>query len=103
MSVLVNLAMFPTDTGSSLSTPVSKVIELIKNSGAQYQLGPMGTTIETKDMAEALDIIHRAHSLLEQNHDRIYTTITIDARKGDVGRMQAKVQSIENNIGKVNT
>ncbi|GAF05177.1 MTH1187 family thiamine-binding protein [Saccharicrinis fermentans] len=103
MSVLVNFAMFPTDTGSSLSTPVSKVIELIKNSGVQYQLGPMGTTIETEGMEEALDVINQAHTLLAKNHDRIYTTITIDARKGDVGRMQSKIQSIENNIGKVNT
>lgn len=102
MSVLVNFAMFPTDAGISASKPVSRVIEMIKNSGVDYQLGSMGTTIETTTMEEALDIINQAHLLLQKQHDRIYTTITIDARKGELGRISSKIQSIENKIGKVN-
>ncbi len=103
MSVLVSFAMFPTDAGVSKSEPVSRVIEFIKHSGVQYQLGPMGTTIETETMAEALEIINGAYELLEKDHERIYTTITMDARKGDVGRMKSKIDSIENKIGKVNS
>lgn len=102
MSVLVNFAMFPMDVGISASKPVSKVIELIKNSGISYQLGSMGTTIETETMAEALDIINKAYLLLDEYHDRVYTTITMDARKGEIGRMNTKIQSIEDKIGKVN-
>ena len=103
MSVLVNFAMFPTDAGVSKSTPVSKVIDFIKNSGVSYQFGPMGTTIETATMPEALDIINKAYEVLEKDHERIYTTITIDARKGEVGRMKAKIASVENKIGKINS
>lgn len=102
MSVLVNFAMFPTDAGMSAAKPVSKVIELIKNSAVDYQLSSMVTTIETATMEEALDIINQAYLLLQKDHDRIYTTITMDARKGEVGRMRSKIQSIENKIGKVN-
>ena len=103
MSVLVNFAMFPTDAGSSKSKPVSKVIEFIKNSGVKYQLGAMGTTIETETMTEALNIINKAYEVLEKDHDRVYTSITMDARKGEVGRMQSKIESIESKIGKVNS
>lgn len=103
MSVLVNFAMFPTDAGMSKSAPVSRVIDFIKNSGVAYQLGPMGTTIETETMPEAMDIINQAYTVLEKDHDRIYTTITIDARKGEVGRMKSKIESIESKIGKVNS
>ncbi|MGQ1784313.1 MULTISPECIES: thiamine-binding protein [unclassified Saccharicrinis] len=103
MSVLVNFAMFPTDAGISISKPVSGIIELIKNSGVPYVLGPMGTSIETETMPEALEIINKAYALLEKDHDRVYANITMDVRRGDVGRMKSKIQSIENKIGKVNT
>jgi len=103
MSVLINFAMFPMDDGVSVSEPVSKVVHLIKNCGFLYRLSPMGTTIETDTMAEALKIINNAYLLLEKDHERVYSTITIDARKGDLGRMKSKIESIERKIGKVDS
>lgn len=103
MSVLINFAMFPMDDGASVSESVSEVIALIKNSGFQYRLNPMGTTIETNTMAEALDVVNKAYLLLEKEHERIYSTITVDARKGDIGRIKSKIESIEQKIGKVNS
>jgi len=102
MSVLVNFAMFPTDKGVSKSDAVSKVIEYVRNSGVSYQLSPMATTIETETMEEALQVINEAYKILEGQHERVYSSITIDARKGEMGRMQGKIASIENKIGKVN-
>jgi uncharacterized protein (TIGR00106 family) len=103
MSVLLNFAMFPTDKGGSVSEYVSKVIELIRDSGVNYRLNPMGTTIETESMQEALELVNGAHQILEPFADRIYTTINIDFRKGTSGRMGAKIDSIESKIGKVNS
>ncbi len=102
MSVLVNFAMFPTDQGVSKSKPVSKVLDYIRNSGIPYQLSPMGTTIETETMEQALELLNGAYKVLEGDHERIYSTITIDARKGEMGRMKSKIDAIENKIGKVN-
>ncbi len=102
MSVLVNFAMFPTDAGVSKSVPVSKVIDFIKNSGVSYTFGAMGTTIETNTMPEALEIINKAYQILEKDHERIYTTVTIDSRKGEMGRMTNKINAVESKIGKVN-
>lgn len=103
MSVLLNFAMFPTDReGDSASPYVSKVIKMIKESGVNYKLNPMGTTIETATMDEALKIVSDANNILEPHHERIYTVISIDNRKNKSGRLEGKIKSIESKIGKVN-
>ncbi len=101
MSILLNFAMFPTDKGTSVSQYVSKVIKYIDESGVSYKLNPMGTTIETNTMEEALKIVQGAYDILEPVSDRIYSTISIDARKGRGDRMKAKIASIEKKIGNV--
>ncbi len=101
MSVLVNFAMFPTDKGGGVSESVSKVIKLIRESGVNYQLTPMATIIETETMEEAMNLLNKAHLLLEKEHERIYTAITIDSRKGEMGRMDSKIAAVEAKIGKV--
>jgi uncharacterized protein (TIGR00106 family) len=102
MSVLLNFAMFPTDKGDSVSPYVSKVLKYIDESGVSYKLNPMGTTIETDTMEEALAIVQGAYDILEPVSERIYSAITIDARKGKSNRIKSKIESIEKKIGKVN-
>lgn len=101
MSVLMEFAMFPTDKGISVSSEVSKVIEMIRNSGYNYKLGAMGTTIETDTMPQALEILAKATQILEKNSARIYSSVKFDIKKGPGGRIEAKPKSIENKIGKV--
>ena len=101
MSILLNFAMFPTDKGASVSQYVSKVIRYIDESGVPYKLNPMGTTIETETMEEALKIVQGAYDILEPVSERIYSAITIDARKGKSNRMAGKIASIESKIGDV--
>ena len=101
MSILLNFAMFPTDKGASVSEYVSEVIRYIDESGVPYKLNPMGTSIETETMEEALRIVQGAYEILEPVSDRIYSSINIDARKGKANRLNGKVVSIEQKIGKV--
>lgn len=103
MSVLLEFAMFPTDQGVSVSPYVSRIIDLIDQSGHSYQLTPMGTIIETSTIREALDLIEKAYETLEPDCERVYSTLTFDIRKGKMGRMRQKISSIESKIGKVNT
>ncbi len=102
MSVLMEFAMFPTDKGSSVSEYVSKVIKMIKESGVSYQLTPMGTIIETENMAESLAFLEKAHDVLSPHAERIYSTATFDIRKNKSERIVNKIASIEQKIGKVN-
>lgn len=104
MSVLLNLAMFPTDKGGKgISKYVSKVLKMIDESGVSYRLNPMGTTIETDTMQEALAIVQKAYEVLEPHAERIYSAITIDIRKGRANGMQQKIASIETKIGTLKT
>ena len=102
MSVLIEFAIFPTDKGDSVSSEVSKVINLIRESGYNYQLTAMGTLIETNTMPEALDIVNKSHDILAENSNRIYCTMNIDSQKGKDNRLKTKVEAVEEKIGKVN-
>lgn len=103
MSVLMEFAMFPTDRGESVSADVSRIIEMIRGSGVAYRLTPMGTVIETPTLDAALEIVQRAHDILDADACRIYATIKLDIRKGRSGRMEGKVRSVTDKIGSVNT
>ena len=61
MAILVELRVIPIGTGStSLSSYVASVINVVRNSGYRYVLGPMGTSIEINsfnDLAKLLNDI----------------------------------------------
>ena len=102
MSVLLELAMFPTDVGTSKSIWVSKVIAHIRDSGYSYQLTPMGTIIETDTLDEALALVGSCYKQLEKDCERVYSTLTFDIRKGKNDRIKQKIKSVEEKIGKTN-
>jgi len=102
MSVLMQFAMFPTDKGISASPYVSRIISMIRESGVNYQLNAMGTIVETETLSEAQEIVTKAYSLLKDDCERVYCTVTFDIRNRQSGRMQQKIASIEKKIGPVN-
>ncbi|RXJ69724.1 hypothetical protein CRV08_03190 [Halarcobacter ebronensis] len=102
MSVLLQMAMFPTDGSESKSEYVAEVIKVIRDSGVSYQLTPMATIIETEELSKALEIIQKCYDTLDKlGCNRVYSPITFDIRKGHNNRLKGKVQSIENKIGEV--
>lgn len=101
MSVVLEFAMFPTDKGESVSSYVSKVIAMIRESGVSYQLTPMGTIIETETMPEALAVVEQAYAVLAPDCDRVYSSLKLDIRKGKSNCMANKLRSIEDKIGEV--
>ena len=102
MSTILNFAIFPTDKGDKgASEYVSKVLKMIAESGVPYKLNPMGTSIETETLEEALDIVNKSYKVLEPFSERVYSAITIDIRKGRVNGMKQKIESIEKRIGEV--
>lgn len=102
MSVLLEFAMFPTDSAESKSPQVSQVIKMIRESGFPYQLTAMGTLIETENLEQALQIVQKAHDVLEPDSNRIYSSIKLDIRKNKTDRLKGKIHSIESKIGSVN-
>ena len=100
MSILVNFAMFPTDSGTSVSKDVSRIIKMIDDSGIPYKLNPMGTSYETETMQEALLLIEKSYEIL-RDHDRVYAVVNFDIQKDKSDRLHSKIKSIEEEIGEV--
>jgi uncharacterized protein (TIGR00106 family) len=102
MSVLMSLAMFPTDTKGSKSKEVSQILEIIKNSGLDYQLTSMNKIVEAKTLKELLDLLNLCYLKLEElGCNRVYAVANFDIRTSGENRIQTKIKSVENNIGKV--
>ena len=101
MSVLMEFAMFPTDKGGSVSEYVSKVIDMIRTEANSYKLTAMGTIVETNSFVEALEILQKAHDILEPVSERIYSSVKFDVRKGKNNRLEGKIKSVEEKIGEV--
>ena len=104
MSVLLEFSMFPTSSdcrdGASVSQYVSRIIDVIDKSGVSYQLTPMGTVIETDTLKEALDIIALSYEQLENECERVYSSLKFDIRKGKLNRLKSKIKSVEKVLGR---
>jgi uncharacterized protein (TIGR00106 family) len=102
MSVLLDLSIFPVDRGAGVSGFVAPVIAMIRDSGHDYRLSPMGTVVETDTLPEALAMIERAYEILDAlGCERVYATAKLDIRPGQTGRMEGKVESVRRQIGEV--
>ncbi len=101
MSVLLEFAMFPTDKGASVSAYVKRIIAHIRDKGYNYKLTAMGTIVETETLDEALEVVRESYAQLEEDCERVYSSLKFDIRKGSENRMDKKPASIEEKIGKV--
>lgn len=102
MSVLLDFSIFPVDQGSSVSGFVAPVIAMIRDSGLPYRLTPMGTVVETEQLAEALDLIARAHAILDAlGCGRVYATAKLDIQRDRAQRIDGKIASVRRLIGEV--
>ena len=100
MSVLLEFAMFPTDKGESISEYVGRILKVIDGEGYPYTLTAMGTIIEVEKLEDALKIIKKAYKQLEKDCNRVYSTMKLDIRKGNMGRLKQKIDSVEKKVGK---
>ena len=102
MSVLLEFAMFPTSgdcrEGTSVSKYVSRIVDMIDQSGYSYQLTPMGTIVETASVEEALNVVQKAYDQLGDDCERVYSSLKLDIRKGKKNRLKQKIASVERNL-----
>lgn len=96
--VLLEFSIYPLDKGVSLSPYVARCVEIVHNSGLNYQCHAMGTIIEG-EFDQVMELVRRCFRALEQDCDRIECYIKIDYRKGYQNRLEGKVRSIEEKLG----
>ena len=99
MSVLMEIAMFPTDVGESKSKYVAEILKVIKKSGFKYQLTPMATIIEANSVKELSDLIPKMYKTLENmGCGRVYSVIKFDIRTLKSDRLVQKIKSVEEKL-----
>ncbi len=100
MSVLVFVSMTPLGKGESVSKYVAKVVDIVDKSGLPYVLTPMGTIIEGESWDEVMEVLKKGFEELKRECSRISITMKIDYREGKSGRISAKVQSVQQKLGR---
>ncbi len=96
--MIAEFTIVPLDKGESLSEYVSKVLDLVDESGIEYVLTPMGTVVEG-DWDEIMGLIRSCHMEMRRYSKRVSTTIKIDDREGAKGRITGKIESVEKRLG----
>lgn len=97
--LLAELSIWPMDKGESVGRYVARCLEIIDQSGLPYRLGPLGTTIEG-EWDEVMQVVTRCHAALAADCNRVTATLKLDWRKGQSGRIDAKVKSVEDHVGR---
>ncbi|NLI99280.1 MTH1187 family thiamine-binding protein [bacterium] len=97
--MLVQFTMFPTDKGESVSPYVARILELVDSSGLAYKLGPMSTAVEG-EWDEVFALLKRCRDELRKDSNRVYIVISVDDRKGAQNRIEGKIRSVEEKLGK---
>ncbi|MFA5072686.1 MAG: MTH1187 family thiamine-binding protein [Nitrospirota bacterium] len=99
MNILAEFSIVPVGTGSSISSEIAHVMKIVSESGVRYKANPMGTVLEgTWD--EVMGVIKKCHEAVMANADRVITRISIDDRKSKEQRMEKKIESVEQKLGK---
>ena len=97
--VLLEFSMTPMSKGESVSAYVARSLDIVDRSGLPYQLTPMGTILEG-EWDEVMSVVTRCFEAMRADCDRVSTQIRIDYRAGPAGRLKAKVQSVEQKLGR---
>lgn len=100
--MLAELEVVPIGTGSaSLSAVLAQVAQLIDQSGLDYRVGPMGTSVEG-EWDQVMMLAKQCRDAMLRSADRVMLTIRIDDRKDKpgAGRLTQKVASLEAKVGR---
>jgi len=97
--VLASFSVLPVGVGEALSEHVARIIAIIDESGLDYSLGSMSTTVEGGE-EEILTLIMKCHHAARDTAPRVLTSITIDDREGATGRLAGKIDDVERVLGR---
>ena len=92
--MLASFTILPFGVGEELKEHVAAVVKLVADSGLDYKLGAMQTTIEG-EQAKVMGLIMQCHNLMMERAPRVLTSITMDDRMGATGRLEGKVADVE--------
>lgn len=97
--VLLEFSMAPLEKGDSVGRYVARSLEIIERSGLDYRLHAMGTIVEG-EVDEVLAVLKDCLAAMAADCDRVTCTAKLDYRRGHSGRLNTKVASVEEQLGR---
>ena len=97
--VLLDFSISPLGEGESVSRYVARSLEIIDRSGLDYRLHAMGTIVEG-ELDQVLGVMKECLEAMAQDCDRVSCTAKLDYRRGHAGRLDAKIRSVEEKLGR---
>ena len=83
-NINLSLQILPRVPDDRIYEVVDKVIELIRDSGVKYEVGPMETTMEG-ELDQLLEIVKKAQDVcIEEGASRVMSMVKIDYKKEGV-------------------
>ena len=97
---LMDITVIPLDrSGTGLGEGVARLQEILGESGLDYRLNDMGTTV-SGDASELFAVAEQLHGhLFTTGAQRVYTVIRIDDRRDREVSIGDKVASVERRMG----
>lgn len=99
MSTMVEFSIVPMGKDTSIGRIIAEVMKIVVASGVSYKANPMGTVLEGEWDA-VMALVKQCHNRVMEETDRVVTTIKIDDRKGGNARMENKLESVEQALGR---
>lgn len=94
MGVIIEIAIDPIGTCStSVGDVIASIVKALQSMGLKVNVGPMGTSIELKNIDEVGEIIKVAHETAYRHGvKRIVSTVRIDDRRDKDETMEYKIK-----------
>jgi uncharacterized protein (TIGR00106 family) len=97
--VLLEFSMAPLEKGPSVGGYVARSLEIIEKSGLDYRLHAMGTIVEG-EIDDVLAVLKQCLQAMATDCERITCSAKLDYRRGCSGRLETKVASVEDRLGR---
>ena len=96
---LLEFSISPLAKGDSVSHYVARSLEIVVASGLDYRLHAMGTIVEG-ELDQVLGVLRQCLEAMAADCDRITCSAKLDFRRGRSGRLDTKVSSVEEKLGR---
>jgi uncharacterized protein (TIGR00106 family) len=97
--VVLEFGIFPLDKGESVGQYVARSLEIVDASGLDYRCHAMGTVLEG-EFDQVMDVVAKCFHAMAADCNRIECSLKFDYRKGHQGRLDSKVRSVEQKLGR---
>jgi len=94
--IIAQLSIAPVGEGTSLSSYVKTVIEVLKQEQVKFETNAMATVIETEDVETLFQIVQKAHNaVFDAGAQRVITELKIDDRRDKNLTIESKLEHLK--------